>query len=96
MDHWDAVLPGKVLCVRYEDMILDTEQTVRRILDHVGVEFEPACLRFFENKRAVKTASSEQVRQPIYSSSVGRWRRVETQLAPLAASLGEETLRRFE
>jgi tetratricopeptide (TPR) repeat protein len=96
MDHWDAVLPGKVLCVRYEDMIRETEKTVRAVLEHVGVEFEPACLRFFENRRAVKTASSEQVRQPIYSSSVGRWRRVETQLAPLAASLGEATLARFE
>jgi tetratricopeptide (TPR) repeat protein len=96
MDHWDAVLPGKVLCVRYEDMIRDTEHAVRRILQHVGVEFEPACLRFFENRRAVKTASSEQVRQPIYRSSVGRWRRVEKQLEPLAASLGEQTLQRFE
>ncbi len=96
MDHWDSVLPGKVKLVQYEDMVRDTENTVRLILDQIGVEFEQACLRFFENKRAVKTASSEQVRQPIYTASVGRWRKVANQLKPLIDSLGEETMSRFQ
>ena len=96
MDHWDAVLPGKVMLVHYEDMVRHTEKTIRGILDHIGVDFEEACLRFFENKRAVKTASSEQVRQPIYTKSVGRWRNVSDQLQALTDSLGEETMTRFE
>ena len=96
MDHWDSVLPGKVKLVQYEDMVRDTEDTIRKILNHIGVDFEDACLRFFENKRAVKTASSEQVRQPIYTKSVGRWRTVSDQLKPLIDSLGEKTMTRFQ
>jgi tetratricopeptide (TPR) repeat protein len=96
MDHWDKVLPGKVLCVQYEDVVHKTEEMVRKILDHIGVEFEESCLRFFENKRAVKTASSEQVRQPIYTKGIGQWKPVEKELAPLIKSLGSETLARFE
>ncbi len=96
MDHWDKVLPSKVKLVQYEDMVRGTENTIRLILDQIGVEFEQACLRFFENKRAVKTASSEQVRQPIYTASVGRWRKVANQLKPLIDSLGEETMSRFQ
>lgn len=80
MAHWREVLPGKVLDVHYEESVLDTEAQVRRILDHCGLEFEEACLRFWENPRAVKTASSEQVRQPIYTSSLGKWRRYERHL----------------
>ena len=96
MDHWDKVLPGKVKLVQYENMVRDTENSVREILDHIGVDFEESCLRFFENKRAVKTASSEQVRQPIYTASVGRWRKVSNQLEPLIDSLGEQTMSRFQ
>ena len=96
MDHWDSVLPGKVLRVQYEDMVRATEATVRLLLKHVGVDFEPGCLRFFENKRAVKTASSEQVRQPIYTGSVGKWCKLEDQLEALKDSLGEATLARFQ
>jgi tetratricopeptide (TPR) repeat protein len=96
MDHWDSVLPGKVRLVQYEHMVQDTETLVREMLAHVGVDFEEACLRFFENKRAVKTASSEQVRQPIYSNSIGRWQTVSDQLKPLIDSLGEETMARFQ
>jgi tetratricopeptide (TPR) repeat protein len=92
MDHWDRVLPGKVKLVQYENMVSDTENTIRLLLDQVGVDYEDACLRFFENERAVKTASSEQVRQPIYSDSVGRWQTVSEQLKPLIDSLGEETM----
>ena len=96
MDHWNDVLPGKVKLVQYEDMVRDTETSVREILAHIGVDFEEACLRFYENKRAVKTASSEQVRQPIYTESIGRWQTVSDQLTPLKDSLGEETMARFQ
>ncbi len=87
MQHWDAVLPGKVLLAQYEDTIADTEGAVRRLLAHCGVEFEESCLNFFENKRPVRTASSEQVRQPIYKKGVGYWRNFEDELEPLARAL---------
>ncbi len=96
MDHWDAVLPGKVYRVQYEDMIDDPEAQVRGLLDHIGLDFEEACLRFYENKRAVRTASSEQVRQPINRKGIGVWRQVEAALEPLKQALGAETLARFE
>jgi len=96
MDHWDSVLPGKVKLVQYEDMVRNTETSVREILAHIGVDFEDACLRFYENKREVKTASSEQVRQPIYTKSIGRWQTVSDQLKPLSDSLGEDTMTRFQ
>lgn len=83
MEHWYSVLPGKLLDVRYEDVVADLETQVRRILDHCGLPFEEQCVRFHETERAVKTASSEQVRQPIYSSSVNLWRNYEWQLEPL-------------
>ena len=75
MDHWDNVLPGQVLRVQYETVVSDFDNQVKRILDFCGLPFEEACLNFHETKRAVRTASSEQVRQPIYSSSVGTWQR---------------------
>ncbi len=94
MDHWDAVLPGKVLCLRYEHLVRDTEAEVRRLVAHCGLRFEPACLRFYETKRSVRTASSEQVRQPIYDAGIGHWRHYREQLEPLRATLGE-ALKRF-
>jgi len=95
MDHWQEVLPGKVLTVQYEEMVANTEQTVRGLLEHCGVPYEEECLRFFENKRPVRTASSEQVRQPIYSKSVQYWKNFENELKPLSDALGPETLDRF-
>jgi tetratricopeptide (TPR) repeat protein len=83
MDHWHDVLPDFVLDVQYEEVVADLDTQVRRILDHCGLPFEEACLRFHETERAVKTASSEQVRRPIYSSSVDLWRNYETQLETL-------------
>ena len=83
MDHWDEVLPGKVLRVQYEEVVADLDTQVKRMLDHCGLPFEEGCLRFYESDRAVKTASSEQVRKPIYSSSVQLWRRYEEHLGPL-------------
>jgi tetratricopeptide (TPR) repeat protein len=94
MDHWDAVLPGKVLRVQYEELVADPEANIRRVLEHCGLPFEPACLSFHETRRAVRTASAEQVRQPLYSSGVGYWRHFERQLEPLRMALGD-ALERF-
>jgi tetratricopeptide (TPR) repeat protein len=80
MKHWHTVLPGKVLDVHYEETVTDLEGQVRRILDHCGLPFEEQCLRFHETERAVRTASSEQVRQPIYRDALGTWRRYEQHL----------------
>jgi tetratricopeptide (TPR) repeat protein len=95
MDHWDAVLPGKVLHVQYEELVRDPQVQIRRLLEHCGLAFEPACLSFHDTQRAVRTASAEQVRQPIYTSSVGYWRNFASELEPLRQALGE-CLRRFE
>ncbi|MFT6957779.1 MAG: tetratricopeptide (TPR) repeat protein [Halieaceae bacterium] len=83
MKHWDAVLPGKVLRVNYEDVVADIETQARAIALYCGLEWQDGMLNFHQNQRAVKTASSEQVRQPIYSSSVALWRRYEDQLEEL-------------
>ncbi len=88
MAHFDAVLPGRVHRVIYERMVEDTESEVRRLLDYCGLSFEAACLRFFENERAVRTPSSEQVRQPIYREAVDQWRNYDAWLGPLKAALG--------
>jgi hypothetical protein len=80
MKHWHEVLPGKVLDVHYEETVTDVETQVRRILEHCGLPFEEGCLRFHETQRPIKTASSEQVRRPIYSDSLGYWRRYEQHL----------------
>jgi predicted Zn-dependent protease len=88
MAHFDAVLPGRVHRVFYEQMIDDTEGEVRRLLDYCGLPFEESCLRFYENERAVRTASSEQVRQPIFRDGVDQWRHYEPWLGPLKQALG--------
>ncbi|MGI9271906.1 MAG: tetratricopeptide repeat-containing sulfotransferase family protein [Woeseiaceae bacterium] len=87
MKHWHDVLPGKVLDVHYEETVTDLESQVRRILDHCGLPFEENCVRFHETKRAVNTASSEQVRQPIYTGALGKWRRYEEHLGILQSQL---------
>jgi hypothetical protein len=89
MRHWQNVLPDHVLHVQYEDVVADTETQVRRLLDHCSLPFEGACLRFYENRRAVKTASSEQVRQPIFTSGLDQWENYEPWLTPLKAAIGE-------
>jgi tetratricopeptide (TPR) repeat protein len=94
MDHWDEVLPGKVLHVQYEEMVLDPETNIRRLLDHCRLPFESACLKFHETRRSVRTASAEQVRQPMYTSGVGHWRHFEKELEPLRQALGD-SLERF-
>ena len=81
--------PGRVHTLIYEDLVDDTESEVRRLLADLDLPFDPACLRFFENDRAVRTVSSEQVRQPIYRSSLDHWRTFEPWLAPLSTALGD-------
>jgi predicted Zn-dependent protease len=88
MAHVDAVLPGRVHRVFYESMIEDTEAQTRRLLEYCGLNFEEGCLRFYENERAVRTASSEQVRQPIFREGLDQWRYFEPWLGPLKAALG--------
>jgi len=88
MAHFDQVLPGRVHRVHYEQMVEDTEAEIRRLLDYCGLPFEEGCLRFHENDRAVRTASSEQVRQPIYRDGLDQWRHFEPWLGPLVESLG--------
>lgn len=91
MDHWDAVLPeGRVLRVQHEDVLNDLESQVRRILDYCGLPFERACIDFHQNDRAVRTASSEQVRQPINRTGQGQWQPYESFLQPLKSALGRE------
>jgi len=95
MDHWDAMLPGRVLHLQYEELVRNPEAEIRRLLAHCGLGFEPACLSFHETRRPVRTASSEQVRQPLYASGIGHWRHFAAQLEPLRQSLGD-CLARFE
>jgi len=88
MQHWDTVLPGKILRVQHEEVVEDLEGNVRRILDFVGLDFEPACLEFYKTERSVRTASSEQVRRPIYKEGLDQWRNFEPWLGPLKEALG--------
>jgi hypothetical protein len=95
MDHWDAVLPGKVLHLQYEELVRDPEANIRRLLDHCRLPFEASCLAFHQTRRSVRTASAEQVRRPIYTSGIGYWRHFEKELQPLRQALGD-SLERFE
>lgn len=88
MRHFDEVLPGRVHRIVYEKMVEEPEAQVRRLLDHLGLPFDPACLRFYENERAVRTASSEQVRRPINREGIDQWRPFEPWLGPLKEALG--------
>jgi tetratricopeptide (TPR) repeat protein len=87
MEHWRKVLPAPIMEVDYEETVADLEGVARRLVAWCGLEWEPACLEFHRTKRPVRTASAVQVRQPVYRTSVGRWRRYEQALAPLFAGL---------
>jgi tetratricopeptide (TPR) repeat protein len=89
MRHWDAVLPGRVLRVQHEDVVDDLEGNVRRLLDYCELEFEPACVEFHKTERSVRTASSEQVRQPIYREGLDQWRHYEPWIGRLREALGD-------
>ena len=88
MNHWDTVLPGKTLRVHYDDVVNNLEREVRRILDYCELPFESSCIDFHSNPRAVRTPSSEQVRQPIYREALEQWKYYEPWLAPLKEALG--------
>jgi tetratricopeptide (TPR) repeat protein len=89
MAHWDAVLPGRVLRVFHEDVVADLEGNVHRILDFCGLPFEPSCVEYYKTKRSIRTASSEQVRRPIFREGLDQWRHFEQWLAPLRDALGD-------
>ena len=93
MAHWDAVLPGRVLRVHHEDVVDDLEGSVRRILDFCDLPFEAACLEFYRTERSVRTASSEQVRRPIFREGLDQWRNFEPWLGPLREALGDALTR---
>ncbi|MFK2899487.1 sulfotransferase [Dyella jejuensis] len=89
MEHWDQVLPGRILRVQHEDVVDDLEGSVRRILDFCGLPFETSCLEFHQTARSVRTASSEQVRRPIFRDGLDQWTRFEPWLGPLKEALGD-------
>jgi tetratricopeptide (TPR) repeat protein len=94
MHHWDTVLPGKVLRIQHEDVVEDLEGNVRKLLEFCNLQFEPACLEFWKNERSVRTASSEQVRRPIFKEGLDQWRNFEPWLGPLKEALGEDLVTR--
>jgi tetratricopeptide (TPR) repeat protein len=89
MDYFETIMPGRVLHVRYEDLVDNTEAEIRRMLDYCGLPFDERCLRFWETERAVLTPSAEQVRKPIYRSALDLWKNYEPWLGPLKESLGD-------
>ncbi|MBS0416640.1 MAG: sulfotransferase [Proteobacteria bacterium] len=93
MRHWDTVLPGRVLRVHHEDVVDDLEGSVRRLLDFCGLDFEIGCVEFHKTSRSIRTASSEQVRQPIYREGLDQWRNFEPWLGSLRTALGDAVTR---
>jgi hypothetical protein len=89
MRHWDQVLPGRILRVLHEDVVDDLDGNVRRILAFCGLSFEPQCIDFHRTERSVRTASSEQVRQPLSREGLEHWKNFEPRLGPLKAALGD-------
>ncbi len=89
MDHWNSVLPGKILQVQHEGVVEDLESNVRRLLDFCGLDFEPACLEYYKTERSIRTASSEQVRRPISREGLDQWRNFEPWLGHLRTALGD-------
>lgn len=85
MEHWNSVLPGVIHTVRYENLVADLEADAQQLIEFCGLDWQPQCLKFYENPNASTTASTVQVRQPVYQSSVGKWRNYREQLAPLIA-----------
>ncbi len=88
MDHWQEVLPGRVLQVNYEEVVADLDGQVRRLLDYCELPWEDACLDFHKNTRPVNTASAEQVRLPIYTDAIDFWKHYELQLEPAREDTG--------
>lgn len=93
MRHWDTVLPGRILRIWHEDVVDDLASSVRRILEFCGLDFEPACVEFYRTERSVRTASSEQVRQPIFREGLRHWKHYEPWLGDLKDALGDALIR---
>ena len=93
MRHWTEALPGRILKVQYEELVGDLESSVRRILEFCGLRFEVACVDFHKTERSVRTASSEQVRQPIFREGLEQWRHYSPWLEPLKEALGDALTR---
>lgn len=93
MRHWGQALPGQVFRIWHEDVVDDLEGNVRRLLDFCELEYEPACVKFYKTERSIRTASSEQVRQPIFREGLDHWRHFEPWLGPLRDALGDAPLR---
>ena len=92
MDYWNKVLPNRILEVHYESVVADLEREVRRLLNHCSVPFEEGCIQFHQTDRAVRTASAQQVRQPIYKKGIAHWQNYEEWLTPLKKSIGPTLL----
>jgi hypothetical protein len=93
MRHWDAVLPGRVIRIWYEDLVNDLYGNVRRILELCELEFEPACMEFYKTTRVIGTASSQQVRRPLFREGLLHWQNYEPWLASLRDGLGDAVIR---
>jgi len=93
VEHWNSVLPGSIHTIHYEELVDDVENESRRLLDFCGLEWQPQCLKFYENKEASTTASTAQIRQPVYKSSVGKWRNYRAQLQPVVDILNQAGIR---
>ena len=94
MDHWRHILPPKAwLDIKYENVVNHFDEEAKRLIDFCDLPWEPACLTFYESKRQVRTASFAQVRQPVYTSSIERWRQYARELAPLIQALNQNILR---
>ena len=87
MSHWNELFPGEILTVQYEELVANQEGLSRQMIDHLGLDWDASCLDFHQNERNVMTPSNIQVRRPMYSDSVGRWRRYERHLQPLKDAL---------
>ena len=87
MDHWHQLFPGEILDLQYENLIANQEKETRQLLDYCGLEWENECLKFYETKRSINTASSEQVRQPIYKGAMHAWKNYESHIGPLMTTL---------
>ena len=88
MKHWDEVLPGKILRIQHEDVVEDLEGNVRRLLAFCCLPFQQQCVEYYKTERSIRTASSEQVRQPIFKEGLDQWRNFEPWLGPLKEALG--------
>ena len=88
-DHWRKVLPLRMLTIDYEKLVADLEGESRRMIDFLGLDWEPACLEFHKTERPIMTASGWKVRQPLFTRSIGRWRKYEPHLGPLLDVLAE-------